>query len=404
MNSIIINAINDNLKTELELLASKADSIKIAVAFFTEERLVKQWANEKKNINLIISLRPPTSYYSLKKLQSALNVDISFLGNDFHSKFFLFYKHGKLIGGILGSSNFTAGGLMKNIETNILIKDNATLSELQKHFDDLLQNSNLLQPTDIDKYEAVYQKWLSRQAKEKADLDKFNLKITKNRTKRKLKVKITKEAKQYFEFWRIVDEIKDLVQDISDKAYPNIPCYLVLDHFWHYIKAYWNKDTGKTLNNNNQRKEIPKLFMEYVKWQYEVDKDNYIKHMMNQSKNIFQDYLSEKNIDTLTKEQAKKIFQALHSSGMRIQRFNADDLFIAENSISKIRTALKYLLYSNDEMDLRIHNLLKNPKYKLNMLGSSGVQEINGWTRPTVYPIRNNKADKALEILGYKFE
>jgi phosphatidylserine/phosphatidylglycerophosphate/cardiolipin synthase-like enzyme len=74
---------------------------------------------------------------------SALNVDISFLGNDFHSKFFLFYKQKELIGGVIGSSNFTSGGLVKNIETNILIKDNDTLKELQKHFDELLQNSNI---------------------------------------------------------------------------------------------------------------------------------------------------------------------------------------------------------------------------------------------------------------------
>ena len=55
-------------------------------------------------------------------------------------------------------------------------------------------------------------------------------------------------------------------------------------------------------------------------------------------------------------------------------------------------------------MDLRIHNLIKNPIYKLHRLGSSGVQEINGWIRPTAYPIRNEKADKALEILGYKLD
>jgi hypothetical protein len=125
---------------------------------------------------------------------------------------------------------------------------------------------------------------------------------------------------------------------------------------------------------------------------------------MKQSKNVFQVYLAEKNIDKLTKTQAKEIFQNLHSSGMPIKRFAADDLFIAENDITKIRNAWKYLLYSNDEMDLRIHNLMKNPKYKLQRLGSSGIQEINGWTRPTAYPIRNDKADKALEILGYTLD
>jgi len=37
-------------------------------------------------------------------------------------------------------------------------------------------------------------------------------------------------------------------------------------------------------------------------------------------------------------------------------------------------------------------------------VGSSGIQEINGWTRPTEYPIRNDKADKAIKILGYKLD
>ncbi len=401
MISVITNTTNDNLRNKLNFLATNADSIKIAVAFFSDSALIKKWSNEKKQINLIISLRPPTNFYSLKDIQSDLNVHLNFLGNEFHSKFFLFYKQKELIGGIIGSSNFTSGGLVKNIETNILIKDNVILLELQKYFDELLQNSNLLQPTDLDDYEIVYKNWLTRQEKENSELEQFKSKTTKDRTKRKQKVRVTKKAKQYFEYWRIVDEIKDLVKDISDRAYPNIPYYLALDHFWNYIKVYWHKETGRNLNKNNQRQEIPKLFSKYIKWHSEVEKQNYPKYMMKQSKNVFQVYLSEKNIDKLTKAQAKEIFQNLHSSRMPIQRFGADDLFLAENDIAKIRNAWKYLLYSNDEIDLRIHNLMKNPKYKLKRLGSSGIQEINGWTRPNSYPIRNDKADKALEILGY---
>ena len=404
MTTVITNDGTDNLRSQLKSFASKADRIDIAVAFFSDSDLLKQWDNDKKKINLIVSLRPPTNFYSLKDLQSAINIEISFLGDNFHSKFILFYKKNELIGAVIGSSNFTSGGLVKNIETNIFTKDNVILSELQTHFDDLLQESNLLQPIDLDNYETVYKNWLARQKKEDAELVKFKINTTHNRTKRKQKVRITKEARQYFDYWRIVDEIKDLVKDISDKAYPGIPYYLTLDHFWHYIKVNWHKETGRTLNKNNQRQEIPKLFSKYIKWQREVEEQNYPKYMMKQSKKVFQVYLSEKNIDKLTKGQAKEIFQNLHSSGMPIQRFSADDLFIHQNSLQQIRTSFKYLLYSNDEMDLRIHNLMKNPKYKLQRFGSSGVQEINGWTRPTTYPIRNDKADRALLIIGYNLD
>jgi len=400
MTTVLTNSSKDNLRNQLKSFASKADRIDIAVAFFSDSDLLKQWDNENKKINLIVSLRPPTNFYSLKDLQSAINIEISFLGDDFHSKFILFYKRGELIGAVIGSSNFTFGGLVKNIETNIFTKDNEILSELQTHFYDLLAESNLLQPTDLDNYETVYKNWLARQKKENAELDKFKTKTTKNRTKRKQKVRITKEARQYFDYWRIVDEVKELVKSISDKYYPNIPYYLVLDSFWHWVKAIWHKETGKTLDRKNQRTQIPKLFIEFIK----TDTEEFPKEKNRRSKQIFQVYLSPQNINRLTKTKAKEVFQHLHSSGMPIQRFSADDLFIDENTIQKIRTSFKYLLYSNDEMDLRIHNLIKNPKYKLQKLGSSGVQEINGWTRPETYPIRNDKADRALQILGYNLD
>lgn len=402
MSSIITNTESDNLRSEIELLSSKADKIEIAVAFFTESEMVKKWNEKNIKVDLIVSLRPPTSFYSLKELQTALNVEVSFLGNKFHSKFYLFYRDKKLIGGIIGSSNFTSGGLLRNIETNILIKDRKTLSELKSHFDELLQGSNLLQPTDLDEYEKIYKNWLVRQQKENSELESFKVKTTKGRTKRREKVRVSKVARQYFKYWKIVDEIKGLVKDVSDKELPNIPYYLALDHFWHYIVVYWHKETGRTLNKINQHKEIPKLFKRYVKWQYEVEKENYLQYMLDTSKNVFQVYLSEKNIYKLSKMQAKEVFQSLHSTSMSSQRFNFDDYFISENKIRKIRSSLTYLLYSKDEMDLRIHNLLNNPKYKLRRLGKSGVQEINGWTKPEYYPIRNDKADKAIEILGYK--
>ncbi|PKP18994.1 MAG: hypothetical protein CVU07_00785, partial [Bacteroidetes bacterium HGW-Bacteroidetes-23] len=229
-------------------------------------------------------------------------------------------------------------------------------------------------------------------------------KIINDRAKRKEKTRINKDAKQFYEFWKNVDKIKDLVKSISEKEYPNVPQYLVLDHFWHYIKVEWYKENEITLNKNNREIEIPKIFRQYIKWQKTADGGDYPKQMFIQSKKIFQVYLSKKNIDVLSKTQAKEIFKGLHSSNMPIKRFSADDLFISQNDIRKIRKSLKYLLYSNDDMSLKIHNLMKNSNYKLDRLGSSGIQEINGWTNPNVFPIRNDKADKAIEILGYRFK
>lgn len=398
---IIKNRPTKNLKIEIDKLANQSDQIDIATAFFTESDLIKKWSEQDIRINLLVSLRPPTNFYSLKKLQSAKNVEMNFLGNEFHSKFILFYKEDYIIGAILGSSNFTSGGLVNNTETNIYSEDKKILKGLEKHFHELIDHSSLLQPTDLDEFEQIFKNWVKRQKKENAELKKFKRKITANRTKRNKKPRISKIAKQYFEYWKIVNEIRDLVKDIAKKEHPNIPSYLILDHFWHYIKVFWFKEKGITLTEKNQKQIIPKLFKDYIKWHKEFEEDNYPNYMAKLSKNVFKVYLSKKNINKLTESQAREIFGGLHSSRMPIQRFNADDLFIALNGMPKIRKSLNYLIHSNDEMDLRIHNLINNPEYKLEKLGTSGIQELNGWTKPKKYPIRNKKADDAIKILGY---
>ncbi len=86
---------------------------------------------------------------------------------------------------------------------------------------------------------------------------------------------------------------------------------------------------------------------------------------------------------------------------MPIQRFNADHDF-KTNNIIKIRRALDYLLYSEDDIAERIHHMIhKNGKHKLIKFGPSSVQEINGWVKPKEIPIRNKKADKAVKLLGF---
>ena len=102
MKTIITNSSDNNLKEELIQLASQADKIDIAVAFFSDNVLLKKWAILKKKITLIVSLRPPTNYYALKDIQSSHNIETNFLGKEFHSKFVIFYKNSVATAAVLG--------------------------------------------------------------------------------------------------------------------------------------------------------------------------------------------------------------------------------------------------------------------------------------------------------------
>lgn len=396
---IITNNGETTLKNLLTSFGDKADCIKVASAFFSDTEIISDWLSKSKKIELLISLRPPTNYYSLKAIHSKLGISIQFLGENFHSKFFIFYNNRNPFACVIGSSNFTAGGLHRNIETNAVLAESKYLSEIEAHFNYLIDQSYLLQPTDLDNFKKVFDNFKKRAEATAKEQEALQKKILSKRVSRNMKIAVGKEAKQYFAFWRIVDDVKEMVNDISEKEYPNIPLYITIDHFWHWVKTVWSKEGRPTPTITSRKAVIPKLFKEYCDW--DKSNGNYTKYMAKISKTIFSNLLSETHIGSLTKEEAKEIYANLHSGAMRTRRFGADKKFVTENSIVQIRNSLKYLLYSNDELDLRIHQLCEpNSPYKLKQLKSSGAQELIGWVNPGKYPIRNDKADDALRLLG----
>ncbi|MDP9955045.1 HKD family nuclease [Epilithonimonas hungarica] len=395
---------NDGSKCFEEILISlseKADSIKLATAFFSDTKLINQWNRDNKKINLLVSLRPPTNYYSLNSIYNKEKVSVQFLGKDFHSKFFIFYIENQPFACIMGSSNFTAGGIYNNIETNVLLDDQKYLKEVDREFSKLWDNSHKLQPSDLEAYKIIFDQFQRKAEKEKEQYEEFERKLLSGRSTKSRKVRICRQAKEHYRFWIAVNEIRDIVSEVSKEEYPDIPVYLVIDHFWHWVKVIWTGNRIQLIMGSNKALKIKKLFKEYCDW--DKSDRSYTQEMAENSETIFSFLLSENRIENLTEDDAQKIFSNLHSGAMRTKRFDAAKKFATKNSIEQIRTSFKYLLYSNEELELRIHNLYANPEYKLTEFSLSGIQELIGWVMPEKYPIRNEKANDAVEILGYNF-
>lgn len=403
MNDKNIKIITNNGSSDFEDLmmdlSETADCIKIATAFFSDTKLISTWVDRSKTVDLLVSLRPPTNYYSLLKIYSKKHVNIQFLGNEFHSKFFIFYKDSKPFAFVIGSSNLTAGGLYKNIETNTIIRDENYLKEIDRKFSALWKISYQLQPTDLDGFKIIFDKFAKKAAYEKAELDAFETAILSGRSKKADKPRIGRHAKEHHIFCAAVNQIKAIVSEISEKEYPGIPIYLVIDHFWHWVVVKWDRTDVRLYVGSDKEQTLQKIFRDYCSW--DKNEDNYTYTMAEKSANIFAALLAEDKIDYLTDSDAVTIISNLHSGAMRTKRFGADKKFIEENSITKIKSSFKYLLYCNEDLDLRIHNLYANPKYKLKQLSLSGIQELIGWVMPEKYPIRNEKANNAIKLLGY---
>lgn len=403
MNDKNIKILTNNGSSDFENLlidlSGKADHIKIATAFFSDTKLISGWQRNSKTVDLLVSLRPPTNYYSLLKIYSEKHINIQFLGNEFHSKFFIFYSNSQPFALVIGSSNLTAGGLYNNIETNTIIKDENYLKEIDREFSVLWNISYQLQPTDLDRFKILFDKFTKKADSEKAEMDAFETAILSSRLKKADKPRVGRHAKEHRIFCAVVNQIKGIVSEISEEEYPSVPVYLVIDHFWHWVVTKWDRTDVRVFIGPTKKQTLQKIFRDYCSW--DKSEDNYTYTMADKSSNIFAFLLAENKINYLTEKQAITIISNLHSGAMRTRRFGAAQKFVEENSIEKIKSSFKYLLYSNEDLDLRIHNLYANPKYKLKQLSLSGIQELIGWVMPDKYPIRNEKANSAIEMLGY---
>jgi len=396
MQEIITNKITDSSTgKEFDKLASDASNIIIAVAFFSDSTIIKKLIDSGKKISLIVSLRPPTNYYSLKEILHKENVEILFLGDDFHSKIYCFYNSKeKIISSIIGSSNFTSGGFNNNIETNLITTDKDVLNQIEISLTEILNISTKLQPDTLKQYKKRYDLFIKYKEK-----DKNPVRLRNTHPKQK----ILKKASEYLNFWRIADEVKDIVGDIAIKEYPSVPKYLVIDHFWHWVVKVCNKTRLNILVSNEAKREknITKFFVEYCKWD-KSSTNAYTVEMGVKSK-VIQGILASHKISKLNKKDALLVFQSLHATQMPIQRFKADKDFIKDNKIANIRKSFIHLLDDTLLIEVRIHDLIsKNSTYKLEHFGTSCVQELIGWANPEVMPIRNNKADDAVKLLGFK--
>ncbi len=249
--STITNKIrNESTLVAFNKLAKQYSKIIVAVAFFSDSKILDGLLQAGKEITLIVSLRPPTNYYSLKQLLHRENIEILFLGDEFHSKIFAFYNDGGIESAIIGSSNFTNGGLSNNIETNVVITSGSVLNEIDLTLDEIIEISTELQPDELNNYKERYDSYAKFQK-----TNKSTVKLKKTTSS----VKISKKASEYTEFWEIADKVKDIVGDIADPVEKELVAkrdknlHQVMENYISKIKGLVNFDFEFSCNKQEIR-------------------------------------------------------------------------------------------------------------------------------------------------------
>lgn len=372
-----------SLRAVLGAVGIAALRFRAAVPFFTVGHLVKQVAQVSGNhVHLIVTLCPPTDYFALREIYSMPNVEVEFVDGELHSKLYLLQTANSQLA-VIGSSNLTNGGLASNIETNVVFEgQEIEFHSLEKHFQFIAQHAQPLTPEVLDGYRLKYEEYLKSRPKTPTP---------STSTPPKLK---TSEARSFIRFWKTVDRVRDIVGDLAASRFPNLPAYVALDHFWHFVVAVRNDEVRDMIRRRPQDDGIRRLFEEYADWDL---REVQFHKVLADRLAFFKSTLQRPNILTLSEEKISEVYFSLHSTEMLATRFHFDKKFLAENTPTEIVRTLDDLLHGEDRIEFRIDRALTANKLKF--FGASAVQELNGWFRPEVLPIRNAKADAALELL-----
>lgn len=153
---ILSNDIGTNLQDELTK-DCKNKEVKIAVAFFSNAGLIKQFIKQKCKVKLIVRLDEGTSPSELNQILNTNNIKIKYYyDKDFHPKLFIVDKNI-----YVGSANFTKKAFTKNNEITIKFsnkEDSKSYKILNTLFDDYWDKAEVLTKLKLDAFSSKISK------------------------------------------------------------------------------------------------------------------------------------------------------------------------------------------------------------------------------------------------------
>jgi HKD family nuclease len=357
--------------------------LRVAVAFFSDKTLIERTLDHPEGeVELVVSLRYPTNPDSLALFYRLPNVSVRWLDDAFHSKIYLCEYDDVRVAAAVGSSNLTRGGLLQNIETNLLLnRDEVEAIGLQNHFEHLWKRSVPLTPAALADYREAFRECERRQPPSGGPKP----------------VKLHKEAESYVRFWNAVDLATEILSEPLNRHFADLPPYLALDHFWYYIGDWTEPDEiNLLLERDGLVPTLTALFERYANW----DQTATFHDFQREGIAKLQRLLAPAAIGSLTSEDARGAALCLHSI-FRGRGRNRHHEKIAAHDIAEVRDVWNALLHEDAPLERRISQAMQRHAngQGIRGFGPSGIQELNGWYRPDECPIRNAKADQALGLL-----
>lgn len=395
----------DNMEHYLKQVCKNTE-IKIAVAFFTDYKLIERMLDNNCSIDLIVRLNDGTSPDALSRIYKKPNVRVRyFTSKFFHPKLYLIPN----VCAFVGSSNMTYNAMTINNEINLKIdveEDAALFDELESLFLEYWSQSKKLEPEILNTFNKCMQGRVpgyNDYSNSLGDVSFINVKGGIQESKKENFIDEFK--KKYLLYVTAFNKLKRMYMFSDARRWDSAPLRIEVDRFlwWlgetQYSKEEWN--INKTYTEDKIQSIVQELKPQFlnsdIKWL------NYSTENYYELNDVFG---SEDKIEDLNEDD---LFSALcniysfhdsrqwHRGGLESLKND----FFSSNTIEKIKSTIKYLIFGKDSYIERLFNCMFVEDYKLNWFGHAAVKELYGYMNKDDFPIYNGRVMKSMSYLGF---
>ena len=390
--------------------------IYIAVAFFREEEVVKDFLAKDCHVRMVVRLGYPTKPEALMALIKNRNIEIRYYSDPtFHPKLYIFGDKIALV----GSANLTSFALNTNQEVVVSIdSEDPRFNELKSLFSDYWNEAQVLTSEVIESYEAIYRKHSQSIADIARIDDEIQSEIGKTvfsnidrgePIKTKEKLFLDEYSKAYQECVTAFEKIKDVYMSVGRRKnnFNDIPTRLEIDSFVsfvrerHAIHELWKEQPIGWSENRRA------LVQEHINEWLETDWPHYDETICYENyPRISSIFGSEDSINNASYDAIIDAIAVLHSFHDRLRFFPGGldtlmDTFKTSNDIKHTKSSLTHLLYGTGNIVERMADLIYDRSYKLEQFGQSNVQELVGWVNNEELPVINGRTTKVFRYYGF---
>jgi len=398
----------DFLWKEIELLG-KDTVVYIATAFFSNSDLIKSLISQGCEIRLIIRLSSGTNGEKLKEIIDNENVSIRYYtSDDFHPKIYIFGDRSAII----GSSNLTKKGVQTNQEANIEIDaEEPVFEDVENIFFEYWNFAEVLTKEVLNRFINIQDDILSAKTrfdrKLKEDIGEVTFpNIDRGKKKEKKDEVFRSDFKRKYQIFLNKYYLLEEIYKNNNIKKSQLPIRIEIDRFLSWIRDYKAiKETYLQMpvrQRNDLEVFIKDNKKEFIESQYE-----YITITENELyPKIKESFKNKENIDNLNEDELFESLMIVNAFKERRRFFlggeNAmKEAFFTENSIDKVKSVIKYLLYGKGDYIDRITNCIFNEEYYLRHFGKSSIKELYGLMNDENIPLCNERTFKSMQYLGF---